>query len=78
MKCSKCQAEIKTSDLFSESEKSLLLSKMIQATHYQDMFGKDGDEKLKRIADNCNLIAFSFFVKKLDNLIDSGLLIRPE
>lgn len=74
MKCSKCQAEINTSDLFSESEKSLLLSKMTQAAQYQDLFGDNDKRRLERIADNCNSIAFSFFTKKIDNLIDSGVL----
>lgn len=51
-------------------ELDFLREKMKDAIIYQGYFGKDGDEKLDRQAENCAKIAIQFTNKKLQNILD--------
>lgn len=51
-------------------ELEFLQKKMKEAIIYQGYFGKDGDEKLNRQAENCAKIALQFVNKKVQNILD--------
>ena len=51
-------------------ELEFLQKKMKEAIIYQGHFGKDGDEKLDRQAENCAKIAIQFVNKKMQNILD--------
>lgn len=51
-------------------ELEFLTKKMREAIIYQGYFGKDGDTKLDRQAENCAKISIQFTNKKIKNLSD--------
>jgi hypothetical protein len=48
-------------------EREFLKEKMKQAIVYQSYFGKDGDDKFDRIAENCVKLAIQFYELKENN-----------
>lgn len=67
------QATAKTLELISYKkefslELEFLQEKMKEVILYQGFFGKDGEEKINRQAENCAKIAIQFCDKKLENI----------